>query len=65
MLFAGEVFPVVHLRALKELWSWPRYYNLYGPTETNVCTWYEVPAVVPPERTEMVASRSGRNARLK
>jgi amino acid adenylation domain-containing protein len=52
VLFAGEVFPIVHLRALKELWSWPRYYNLYGPTETNVCTWYEVPAVVPPERTE-------------
>ena len=22
----------------------PRYFNLYGPTETNVCTYYEVPA---------------------
>jgi acyl-coenzyme A synthetase/AMP-(fatty) acid ligase len=22
----------------------PRYLNWYGPTETNVCTWYEVPA---------------------
>ena len=21
----------------------PRYLNWYGPTETNVCTWYEVP----------------------
>jgi amino acid adenylation domain-containing protein len=52
VLFAGEVFPVVHLRALKAVWPWPRYFNLYGPTETNVCTWYEVPAVVPPERTE-------------
>ncbi len=20
-----------------------RFANLYGPTETNVCTWYEVP----------------------
>ena len=30
-------------RALREAWSHPRYFNLYGPTETNVCTWYEVP----------------------
>jgi non-ribosomal peptide synthetase component F len=39
VFFAGEVFPVKHLRALKSLWPGPRYYNLYGPTETNVCTW--------------------------
>jgi acyl-coenzyme A synthetase/AMP-(fatty) acid ligase len=43
VLFAGEVFPMKHLRALKALWPHPRYYNLYGPTETNVCTYYEVP----------------------
>jgi len=41
--FAGEVFPVPQFRALKALLPRPRYYNLYGPTETNVCTWYEVP----------------------
>jgi amino acid adenylation domain-containing protein len=52
VLFAGEVFPVRHLRALKELIRHPRYYNLYGPTETNVCTWHEIPAAVPPERTQ-------------
>ena len=52
VLFAGEVFPVRHLRALKELIPHPRYYNLYGPTETNVCTWHEIPAVVPAERTQ-------------
>lgn len=50
--FAGEVFPIKHLRAIKEIWPRPRYFNLYGPTETNVCTWYEVPRVVEPERTE-------------
>jgi amino acid adenylation domain-containing protein len=49
--FAGEVFAVKHLRTLAELWPAPRYFNLYGPTETNVCTWYEVVAPVPPERT--------------
>jgi amino acid adenylation domain-containing protein len=51
VLFAGEVFPVKHLRALKALWPAPRYFNLYGPTETNVCTYFEVPREIPPERT--------------
>jgi amino acid adenylation domain-containing protein len=49
--FAGEVFAVKHLRTLTEQWPQPRYFNLYGPTETNVCTWYEVRPPVPPERT--------------
>ncbi|CAN5908375.1 N/A [soil metagenome] len=52
VLFAGEVFPVKHLRALQALWPHPRYFNLYGPTETNVCTYYEIPSVIPEERTE-------------
>jgi amino acid adenylation domain-containing protein len=51
VLFAGEVFAVKHLRTLCELWPGKRYANLYGPTETNVCTWYEVEPPVPPERT--------------
>ena len=51
VLFAGEVFPVKHLRQVQQFWPRPRYLNLYGPTETNVCTWYEVPGPVPPERT--------------
>jgi amino acid adenylation domain-containing protein len=40
--FAGEVFPVKYLRALMQLWSHAQFYNLYGPTETNVCTYYHV-----------------------
>lgn len=52
VLFAGEVFPVKHLRALTLLWPGARYFNLYGPTETNVCTSYEVSLPVPAERTE-------------
>jgi amino acid adenylation domain-containing protein len=52
VLFAGEVFPVKHLRALKSLLSEPRYFNLYGPTETNVCTFYEIPKHISEERTE-------------
>lgn len=41
VLFAGEVFPMKHLAALHRLVPKPRYYNLYGPTETNVCTYFE------------------------
>ncbi|HUF29966.1 MAG TPA: amino acid adenylation domain-containing protein [Gemmatimonadaceae bacterium] len=52
VLFAGEVFPVKHLRALQQAVPAPRYLNLYGPTETNVCTWYEVAERIPDERTE-------------
>ena len=52
VLFAGEVFPIKHLRALKTLLPGPRYFNLYGPTETNVCTFYEIPAHIPEERTQ-------------
>jgi amino acid adenylation domain-containing protein len=42
IIFAGEVFPVKHLNSLMEQLPGPRYLNWYGPTETNVCTWYEV-----------------------
>jgi amino acid adenylation domain-containing protein len=49
--FAGEVFPVKHLRALKERLPHPRYFNLYGPTETNVCTFFEIPREIPPDRS--------------
>lgn len=47
LLFAGEVFPNKYLRQLMALAPHARFANLYGPTETNVCTWHEVTA--PPE----------------
>jgi amino acid adenylation domain-containing protein len=50
--FAGEVFPLKHLGALRNVWRHPRYYNLYGPTETNVCTFYEVPSELPSDTSE-------------
>ncbi|WP_338875102.1 amino acid adenylation domain-containing protein [Mycetohabitans endofungorum] len=52
VLFAGEVFPIAKLRRLLQLWPQPAYYNLYGPTETNVCTAYRVPKPIPAERVE-------------
>jgi amino acid adenylation domain-containing protein len=52
VLFAGEVFPVAKLRRLSRLWPHPAYYNLYGPTETNVCTFARIPTPIPDDRTE-------------
>ncbi|MEW6650926.1 MAG: AMP-binding protein, partial [Chloroflexota bacterium] len=43
ILFAGEPFPTKHLRNLMNLLPRIRFSNLYGPTETNVCTFYHVP----------------------
>ncbi len=42
ILFAGEVFPMKYLRQLAELLPSVELFNLYGPTETNVCTYYGV-----------------------
>ena len=43
VLFAGEVFPVNQFEKLKLYWKSKTYYNLYGPTETNVCTYFKIP----------------------
>lgn len=55
MLFAGEVFPTNRLRQLRTLVPAAELYNLYGPTETNVCTFHHVRVTdVAPDRTEPV-----------
>jgi acyl-coenzyme A synthetase/AMP-(fatty) acid ligase len=51
LFFAGEVFPTPHLRRLRRALPRVGLFNLFGPTETNVCTYYEVPADIPDERT--------------
>ncbi len=43
MLFAGEVMPPRDVARLKRSHPQADHYNLYGPTETNVVTWYRVP----------------------
>ena len=42
ILFAGEVFPIKYLRAWMERLPKVAFYNLYGPTETNVITYHRV-----------------------
>ena len=51
IIFAGEVFPVKHLAGLMATLPRVRYLNWYGPTETNVCTSFEIPAgsAAPPD----------------
>ena len=53
ILFAGEVFPVRHLAEVMRHFPTTAFYNLYGPTETNVCTWLAVPRPVDPDGDEL------------
>ncbi|MEO5880143.1 MAG: AMP-binding protein, partial [Candidatus Eisenbacteria bacterium] len=50
LLFAGEVMPVALLAELMALAPRARFANLYGPTETNVCTWHDVTVAPSPDR---------------
>ncbi|MCU0304893.1 MAG: amino acid adenylation domain-containing protein [Thermoanaerobaculales bacterium] len=43
VLFAGEPYPADELRELQRALPGVSLFNLYGPTETNVCTYWEVP----------------------
>jgi amino acid adenylation domain-containing protein len=46
IVFAGEPFPIKHLRCLYQHYGQrARFFNFYGPTETNVCTSYEVTTI--------------------
>lgn len=42
VVFAGEVFPSKYLSRLMKLLPRARFHNWYGPTETNVCTAFQV-----------------------
>jgi amino acid adenylation domain-containing protein len=57
LLFAGEVMPPRLLRELMTLAPRARFANLYGPTETNVCTWYE-PVAPPDDDTPLPIGRA-------
>lgn len=51
VLFAGEVFPVKYLREIMSRLPSADFFNLYGPTETNVCTFSRVPRPLALEAT--------------
>jgi amino acid adenylation domain-containing protein len=50
VLYAGEPFPVPKLVEAMSALPNARFYNLFGPTETNVCTYY--PFTQPPSINE-------------
>jgi amino acid adenylation domain-containing protein len=47
VFFAGEVFPIKELRRAMNALPHAQFFNLFGPTETNVCLAYEVPEPPP------------------
>jgi L-proline---[L-prolyl-carrier protein] ligase len=51
VVFAGEVYPTKQLRELRTLLPDVPLWNLYGPTETNVCTYYRVEQLPQDDRT--------------
>jgi amino acid adenylation domain-containing protein len=51
VVFAGEVYPTPALRELRERIPDADLWNLYGPTETNVCTYYKVEDLPPDDQT--------------
>jgi amino acid adenylation domain-containing protein len=52
LIYAGEPFPIKYLRSLRNHFP-VRILNLYGPTETNVCAFYEV-AGIPADQVRSV-----------
>ena len=61
MIFAGEVFPTKYLRSLMEQIPHPEYYNLYGPTETNVITYYKVEKIPPYQESSIPIGKACEN----
>ncbi|MGH9347568.1 MAG: amino acid adenylation domain-containing protein [Vicinamibacterales bacterium] len=64
VIFAGEVFPVRHLRRLRDAWPGVRLLNFYGPTETNVCASYEVGAIDPARTAPVPIGRASCGNRI-
>ena len=50
VMYAGEPFPVPQLRRLMQRIPNASFANIYGPTETNIITHYEIPH--PPEESD-------------
>ncbi|ASU81457.1 D-alanine--poly(phosphoribitol) ligase [Nocardiopsis gilva YIM 90087] len=53
VVFAGEPYPLPHLRRLRAHLGNARLLNFYGPTETNVCAYFEV-GEIPPDQVHPV-----------
>ena len=61
VLFAGEVFPVKYLRPLMAAIPQAGFFNLYGPTETNVITYLKVEPLPPDRDTPITIGKACAN----
>jgi amino acid adenylation domain-containing protein len=64
LLFAGEVFPIRYLRDLQARLPHVELWNLYGPTETNVCTYYKVAPIPADQTAEIPIGRACENTHV-
>jgi amino acid adenylation domain-containing protein len=64
VLFAGEPFPVKHLREVMRFMPHSEFFNLYGPTETNVCTFTGVPRPIPEHVTDLSIGKACANTEV-
>src|SRR6185503_14178655 len=64
VLFAGEPFPPKHLRKLMDVLPHAAFFNLYGPTETNVCTFYDAAPVRENEEQPLPIGQACANTEL-
>jgi amino acid adenylation domain-containing protein len=64
ILFAGEPFAIKYLRQLAEIVPSAELYNLYGPTETNVCTYYRVDRSTLPHINQLPIGRACSNTEV-
>jgi acyl-coenzyme A synthetase/AMP-(fatty) acid ligase len=61
VIFAGEAYPTPKLRELLKRIPGRSPWNLYGPTETNVCTYYRVVDVPPDDDRPIPIGRACEN----
>lgn len=47
--FGGEPYPAKHLSALMKLWPHARFSNVFGPAETNQCSFYHLDTPIAPD----------------
>ena len=64
VVFAGEPYPIKQLRRLRQGLPGVRLFNWYGPTETNVCTGYEVSEIAPDRSVPVPIGRAASGDRV-
>jgi amino acid adenylation domain-containing protein len=64
VVFAGEPYPIKQLRRLRDGLPGVRLFNWYGPTETNVCTGYEVRHIDPDRAVPVPIGRAASGDRV-